>query len=519
MRRDPGALDGGTFDVVVLGGGVLGAAVAREAARRGLAVALLEKEDFGCAASANNLRLLHGGVRSLSRGHLLDGRVARAALVEWRGIAPHLVDPLRVLAPTRSRALPRVASVLSNVALTPGHAGAPPRARPVGRSELAGSWPGGAGDPRLPPAALEFEDGLAYSVERLVLTLVKDAAAAGATVLNHAEAIGASGSGDRIERVRFRDVPTGAEGSLRAGLVVNVTGAAVAEVAARLGARVTPPGLSFSLNLLVGPRGLDRALGVGEGRRVFFVPWRGATAIGTAHHPVGPPPSTDEAVERFLAEANAAWPGDPFAPDDIRHVQTGWVLADSSPGSAARVSERSWLTDGRESGRANLVSAVPHKLTAAPAFARRVLDIGLRDAGLSSPRAVARLHGPSAVADDEGGPEPDGGEDSAIASDGWPVVARALETRLADRAAPDVVAHTLRMYGREADRVLATGVDGHDERIVEGAPVVRAHLSYAVEHEMAVTEDDVLQRRCELGPRGLVDAAARAAARAAFDGS
>lgn len=499
MRRDPGTLDGGTFDIAVLGGGVLGAAVTREAARRGLAVALLERDDFGCAASANNLRILHGGVRSLSRGHPLDGRASRAALVEWRGIAPHLVDPLRVLAPTRSRALPRVASVLSNVALSPGHAAAPPRARPVARDELARLWPGGPADPRLPSAALEFEDGLAYSVERLVLTLVKDAAAAGATVLNHVEAIGASGSGDRIERIRFRDLRTGAEGSLRADLVVNVTGAAVAEVAARLGGRVTPPGLSFSLNLLAGPRGLDRALGAGEERRVFFVPWRGATAIGTAHHPVGQSPSVEEAVERFLAEANAAWPGDPFAPEEIRHVQTGWVAADSSPGSPARVSERSWLADGRASGRVNLVSALAHKLTTAPAFAWRVLERGLRDAGLPSP-------------------PPAGGDALNVVSDGWPAVARALETRLADRAAPDVVAHTIRMYGGEADRVLATGVEGRDERIVEGAPVVRRHLTYAVEHEMALTEDDLLERRSELGPRGLVDAAARAAARSALEG-
>jgi len=66
--------------------------------------------------------------------------------------------------------------------------------------------------------------------------------------------------------------------------------------------------------------------------------------------------------------------------------------------------------------------------------------------------------------------------------------------------------------------VLAPDAEGRHERVVEGAPVVRAHLAYAVEHEMAVTEADLLERRSELGPRGLVDERARAAARAALRG-
>ena len=506
MRRDPARLDGATVDVAVVGGGVLGAAVARAAARRGLAVALLEKRDFGCAASANNLRILHGGVRSLSRGHISDGRLSRAQLVEWLRVAPHLVDPLPVLAPTRSRALPRVASAFSNLVLGPGHAAAPPRARSVGRAELAAIWPGGPSSPSLPVAALEFEDGLAYSPERLVLALVKDAVAAGAIVVNHVEAVGARVRGDRIERLAFRDAPSGAEGSLAPGLVVNAAGGAVADVAERLGARLSPPALSFSLNLLVGPLGLERALGVGEARRVFFVPWREATAIGTAHHPVGARPALDEAVERFLAEANEAWPGEPIGSDEVRHVQTGWVLADSAPGEPARVSERSWLATARGTGPRNLVSAAAHKLTTAPAFARRVLDAGFRDAGLSGagpPRAD-----PAPGAADHGEPGPDG----------WASSARALAATLADRAPADVVAHTIRMYGRESDRVLAPDAAGRHERVVEGAPVVRAHLAYAVEHEMAVTEADLLERRSELGPRGLVDERARAAARAALRG-
>ena len=90
-----------SYDVLVVGGGIVGACVARDAARRGLRVALIERGDFGSGISWNSLKIVHGGLRSLQR---LDVRQARAFLLErraWLRIAPHLVEPFSFVVPTR----------------------------------------------------------------------------------------------------------------------------------------------------------------------------------------------------------------------------------------------------------------------------------------------------------------------------------------------------------------------------------------------------------------------------------
>src|SRR6266508_4849390 len=100
MQRDPSALVGSEFDVAIIGGGICGAAAAWDAAQRGLSVALLERDDFGQATSANSLKVVHGGIRYLQHLDLARVRESsreRSALLR---IAPHLVHPMPVLVPT-----------------------------------------------------------------------------------------------------------------------------------------------------------------------------------------------------------------------------------------------------------------------------------------------------------------------------------------------------------------------------------------------------------------------------------
>ena len=105
MSRDPAALAAGTFDVVVVGGGICGAAIAWDATQRGLSVALVERADFGGATSANSLKIVHGGIRYLQH---LDITRVRQSSRERRAllrIAPHVVQPLPVVVPTEGYGL------------------------------------------------------------------------------------------------------------------------------------------------------------------------------------------------------------------------------------------------------------------------------------------------------------------------------------------------------------------------------------------------------------------------------
>ena len=99
MRRDLTALVGRTFDVVVVGGGVSGAAIAWDAAQRGLSVALVERGDFGGATSANSLKVVHGGIRYLQHLDVARVRESSRERSAWLRIAPHLVRPLPLLVP------------------------------------------------------------------------------------------------------------------------------------------------------------------------------------------------------------------------------------------------------------------------------------------------------------------------------------------------------------------------------------------------------------------------------------
>ncbi len=119
MRRDLNQLGGIRHDVLVIGGGIQGACIAWDAALRGLKVALVERDDFGAATSANSLRIVHGGLRYLARGDLTRMRESireRSALLR---IAPGLVEPLPVLVPTGGPGVPGRAAFGSRVSRSP----------------------------------------------------------------------------------------------------------------------------------------------------------------------------------------------------------------------------------------------------------------------------------------------------------------------------------------------------------------------------------------------------------------
>src|SRR5262245_60104455 len=100
MKRELAGLVDRIFDLVVIGGGIHGACIARDAALRGLSVALVEQRDFGHATSANSLKIIHGGLRYVQDGNLSRVRSMLAERATWLRVAPHLVHVLPCLMPT-----------------------------------------------------------------------------------------------------------------------------------------------------------------------------------------------------------------------------------------------------------------------------------------------------------------------------------------------------------------------------------------------------------------------------------
>jgi glycerol-3-phosphate dehydrogenase len=523
VQRDLNLLSRSPFDLLVIGGGIVGACVARDAALRGMRVAVVERGDFGSGISWNSLKVVHGGLRSLQS---LDFRQARAFVHErraWLRIAPHLVEPLAFVVPTRglggeSAMLMRAGLALNDIVAAGRNDGITesrrlPRGRALSRSELEATVPGTFGG--YSGGAL-FYDAQLYSAERLVQSVLSDAKQAGAVIANYVEAVAPLAAAGALGGVIAEDRLSGARFDVRASMIVNAAGSSAAAVANLLTARpgAVQPMTGLALNLMIEGDGGTTAFALtsrseGRARRLFVVPWRGRTLIGTAHYACERQPQSDAQLEpyvgRFVREVAAAWPSRTITRESVLLVHAGMQsLPHGAPGAKAHGPPEHLLVDHARDRTPQLLSAVGPKLTMARAIAEQLVDIvctRVRIAGKPCETATRPLA-------------------SAPIEDAAAFVARALAGPRAELP-DDVVTHLARWYGRDdAYATLVRMVASEPAlgtRVVDGAPVIAAQLRLAAESSQTTSVDDILFRRTELGATARATSAARAAAQAALD--
>jgi glycerol-3-phosphate dehydrogenase len=534
MQRSLDSLQSTVFDLLVIGGGILGASVARDAALRGLRVALVERGDWGGGTSANSLRIVHGGLRYLQH---LDLRRMRESIRErstWLRIAPHLVEPLPVLVPTcgwglRGKPALRAALAVNDViAWDRNRALAPDRHLPAGRGVSRAECLALVPELEAPglTGGVLFYDAQMYSSERLVLETVMGAVEAGADAANYLEVTGPLRRGGRLEGVVARDrgdESTGLE--IRARVIVNAAGpGAPGLAAALLGMPVARPPIGYTLAFNIGVEATGHrvafAISGGTGdpnallrrgpRQLFVVPWRGCTLIGTAHLPYdGDPAAFDAAgvdLEAFLAEVRAAWRGPVWSPEDVRLLHAGLLPGRTEGGPSARVvrlDTRHRLVDHAADGVPSLLTLASIKFTTARRVAEEATDRVCAKLG----RAAACRTADTPL---RGAPE---GSIERLVSDA---------RRRHDGVPPLVLEHLVRTYGRHYEEVLRVAAGGAGpewlEPLYPGGGVVFAQFIHAVRAEMALTAADIVERRTELGAVGRDSPALRARAGEALAG-
>jgi glycerol-3-phosphate dehydrogenase len=498
----------GDLDVLVVGGGITGACVALEAARRGLRTGLVERGDFGGGATANCLKIVHGGLRYLQRLDVRRARASAQARSEWLRSAPHLVEPLPVLLPTyRGRFPPRAALAAAlplneflsrdrNEDVLPERQ--IPAARLLSAREVVELEPL-AGGPGLTGGVL-FHDALIHSPERLALEVVQAARAAGALALSRVEFLGPIIDRGQVAGARLRAAGSGDGLEVRCRWIVNAAGSASSTLAARFGDEAAAAQrYSVALNVVTRLPARRVAFGAaGAGGRLFVVPWRGQSMVGTDHVEYCGDPATfslqPEHVERFVDRVRAAVPELGLDASQVAVVHAGLLPVSGGP---TALLGRHRIIDHAGHGCAGAFSVVTVKLTTAADVAREL---------------VARLR--PAAAGPAGGRLPlPGGRLASLAA-----LRSEASARLGGLLPEDVIEHLVRTYGARWPAVLENGerVDGWQERVVAGAPVIRAQLVHGAVAEDAVTAEDLLWRRTELGARGLVDEAARRAAEEAL---
>ena len=510
-----------THDVLVVGGGAAGACIARACARAGLATALVERDDFGAATSANSLKIFHGGLRDLRRldfGAVRSGAREQAA---WMRMAPHLVDPLPFLLPTyrnpgQSRIALRAALTLAGMLAGPRPARALPGWRIMGRKEAlecVPDLPGGV------TGAALWHEGQMYSAERVVWALVRSAQAAGAQAANHTEARALlRGPDGAVAGARVRDALTGVEAEIRAGCTVIATGATTPRLTAELlGTPLAPVAWSLAMNVVLPDLGYRTAFALrsrparGAPRQLLFVPWRGRTLLGTGHFAYAGDPAEFDRDEvdpgPLLAEANGAWDGPRVDRDDVLLTHAGLLPLESGRRVAPdRLLRDPVIRDHAPDGDVGLISVLSVRFSYARRLAESVLDAVIASLGQGGRPERRKGRTSESIPPAEPDPVP-GGAGFRPGGDDLPA-----------QLPSDVRGHLARCYGSEASAVLASvrGVDGWDRRVLDGEPVIFGQFVHGARAEMARTVDDLVWRRTEIGPRGLADETAAERARAAL---
>lgn len=485
------------FDLAVVGGGINGAAIARDAAMRGLCVALVDRGDFAGATSSHSSKLIHGGLRYLPQGQL---RLVREALRERERLrtltAPHLVHSIRFLFPLYRGRGPGRCSISAGLFIYDLMARAPAalRHRRLSATALRGLEPALASD-ALSGGALYF-DGWGDDA-RLTWENALDASLHGAAIANYVAIEGFSRTGARITAAAARDLPGGESLEIHARHLVNATGPWLDELrrlddpGAAPGVRLTK-GVHLVVNAARLPVHNALVLTDAAGRVVFLMPRDGWVMIGTTDTDFDGDRENlraDDAEIGYLLEVvNAAIPAARLEAGDVAYSFAGLRALETAGAAHApsRVSREEIVIESAS----GLLSIAGGKLTTHRAIAQKIVD-----------ELVHRVGRPSGACPTLATPLP-GARGTRANSE-------------ADANLPGDIAHTLASrYGTRAAQVVALLRDRPElaAPIVAGAPALRAEVIYAIRAELATTVSDFLVRRTAMAWRDPASAIAAAPA-------
>ncbi|MFD3518805.1 FAD-dependent oxidoreductase [Streptomyces sp. NPDC058657] len=487
-----------TYDLLVIGGGILGISTAWHAAQSGLRVALVDAGDFAGATSSASSKLLHGGLRYLQTGAVklvAENHFERRAVS--KDVAPHLANPLTFYLPVYKGgphgAAKLGAGVFAYSALSAfgdgvGHVISPSRAArdvPELRTD------------NLKAVAVYGDDQMNDS--RMALMTVRAAVEAGATVLNHAEVKGLRFTHGRVTGAELKDRMDGTEFGVDARLVLNATGPWVDHLR-----KLEDPHSAPSIRLSKGahlvlkrtaPWKAALATPIDKYRITFALPWEDQLLLGTTDEEYEGDPGdvavNEKDIAQILDEAAFSIRDQQLSRDLITYSFAGLRVLPGGPGDTSKAKRETVVTEGR----GGMLSVAGGKWTTFRHIGRTVMNklaalpghpLGedmepishlpkkLPLPGISNPNAVAHR-----LLVDGGTPGP--------------------------RMSPETARHLATHYGSLSFDIarLASDDPALAERIHPDAPEIMAQVVYARDHEWAETADDVLRRRTTLTIRGL----------------
>jgi glycerol-3-phosphate dehydrogenase len=512
MKRNLVTLAQTHCDVLVVGGGIYGACIARDAALRGYSTALVEMEDFGHATSANSMKIVHGGLRYLQQ---LDFRRMRQSIRErtiLMRIAPHLVHALPCFMPTyghgmKGREVLAAALVFNDLISYDrnrliNQAKHLPRGKVVSRAECLRLFPGIARS-GLSGGAVWY-DAQMYNSERLTLSFVLSAAESGARVANYVKVTGFLCENDRVTGVEVADQLTGESFQIDADVVVNAAGPWVNQVLNFLPARDLGLGVRFAKAVNVATRPLFGRYAVGIPRRkqgyhtssssdglLFVTPWREQALIGTTYRVYDDDPDrlqvTENDVQDLLDQINEIYPPARLSLHDVIYTYCGLVpVSDVNPRTGRVKRARSYqIHDHRNDGISGLISVVGVKYTTARDVAEKVVDrvgVQLGEEERPSNSASHPLYGGSI-----------GDFDTYLTGE--------ISKHRCGLDEPNL-RPLIYAYGSAYSHVLQLYEAGQRTGLSPEKALLKAQIIYAIREEMTYTLSDIIFRRTDIGTCG-----------------
>jgi len=485
MKRDFNAIGQGRFDLAVVGGGVIGTGIARDAALRGIKTLLLEREDYGYGTTSRSTRLIHGGLRYLSH---FDFKLVRQDLRERETllkIAPHLVKPLAFLLPLTSVSQRLVMAAGMQMYDRLSYDKSVPSYRHFSPQETL----------RLEPSleirglrgSYEFHDCQVQFPERLCVENALSAAEAGAVMLNHTEVVGMEKANGAVTTVRVKDALTKETKAVSARLIVNVAGHWANgilkmvidhpqnEVRTTMGIHLVTRKISNHAFVLFAKS---------DGRLIFAIPWQDYSLIGTTDTPYSGDPdflhASAEDVAYLVRETRQAFPS--LSASDICYTFAGLrSLIGSAGQKVSNISRSHKLVDHETTdGLKGLISVLGGKMTGYRSIAEEAVDLVCVKLGINARCTTGETPLPGAPARS--------GE--------------AIEkTAPGNQLSPDIVTHLNDVYGSRCSRVLQAAQEDPrgKQPLCSHSKDILAQVWQAVNEESALTVSDFLLRRGTVG--------------------
>jgi glycerol-3-phosphate dehydrogenase len=371
------------FDVVVIGGGINGVAIARECARTGQRTLIVEQNDFAAGTTSRSTRIIHGGLRYLEHGDLAQVRESLRERKELLRQYPYLVHRLEFLLALPERSSRSALTVRAGLWLYRQMGG---QRETSGANELRRLEELLDGGGRV--SVFSFDDAQCEFPERLVAEWLMEAAGAGCVLRNHTQVLAVTTARGKVAGLRLRDELTGTEEAVKATWIINATGPWADHICQQSNIRTEQPmvgGVRGSHIVLPKFAGAPEAAVYTEavdGRPFFAIPWNeqllvGTTEIADAGDPGQVQPSAGE-IEYLLRSVQGLYPGAQFSASDVCYAFAGVRPLPYSPGTRlSGLSRRHYLHDHSVDGAAGMISVIGGKLTTAASLAREcVIKIG-----------------------------------------------------------------------------------------------------------------------------------------------